>query len=199
MNRATVMTDDEYEEMTIKLALDGDHAAGREALRLCREGLDRGVLSVRLSGYLAERLLQVEKAIAESEQLRTVKGPSSVRSSRDTAIADALRINRPAKKPTDKLPEWQVPYAAFGTLLLNSGMRREKVYAAMDAARFQNEGKNLDRRDAQRIVTNYKPLSEIGRALQLDKSDGIGDELLRDMVGPLREILRSYLPQESDR
>ena len=53
-----------YEAETIKCALEGDHKCGREALDLCRIGLDHGTLSRRLAAYLAERLVGINQALA---------------------------------------------------------------------------------------------------------------------------------------
>ncbi len=187
------MTGDEYEAETVRLALHGDpddpeagHRAGREALRLCREGLDHGNLSRRLAAYLAERLWQIDQALDEADKLRAVKASSgSIRSDRDAAIAEALCIKKPAKKPSDPLPEWQVPYAAFGVLLLKAGIKPERVKGAMDEARRQIEKKDegLHRREAEKILKAYLPLHNLD------------DDLLLHLAGPLREIVPTYLPQ----
>jgi hypothetical protein len=181
-----MMSEDEYEAETIRRALAGDHDAGREALRLCRAGLDHCNLSRPLTAYLAERLWRIDQALDEAEKLREVKQSSgSIRSARDAAIAEALCIKRPAKKPEDKLPEWQVPYAAFGTLLLKAGMKPEQVKASMDEARRLVEKKDagLHRREAEKILAAYAPM----RAMD--------DELLRHMTGPLRDLLPTHYPQ----
>jgi hypothetical protein len=177
---------DEYEAETIRRALAGDADAGREALNLCRAGLDAMAISRPLAAYLAERLLAIDKALQEAEQLRGVKKSSgSIRSARDAAIAEALCIKRPAFKPRDPLPDWQVPYAAFGTLLLKAGLRKEQVKASMDEARRLMEGadKGLDRSQAGDILRAYLPMREVE------------DELLLHLCGPLREILPTYLRQ----
>lgn len=179
-------TDDEYEAATIERALAGDPDAGREALSLCRAGLDHGTLSRRLAAYLAERLWIIDRALDEADRLRAVKKSSgSIRSARDAAIAEALCIKRPAKKPEVKLPDWQVPYAAFGTLLRKAGMRPEGVKAAMDEARrlVEKKDEGLHRREAERILAAYAPM------LALD------DEMLLHLAGPLRGIVPTYLPQ----
>ena len=184
------MTADEYEATTIEAALAGDHDAGREALRLCREGLDHGTLSRRLAEYLAERLWRIDKALDESEKIRQVKKSSgSARSVRDAAIAEALCIKRPEGRPADSLPEWQVPYAAFGTRLLKEGYPPERVKSLMDDARRQIEGKDagLDRREAEKILKAYQPMS------------AMDDEGLMHHAKALREILSTYLPQAKKR
>lgn len=191
------MTGDEYEAETIRLALHGDpddpeagHKAGREALRLCREGLDGGNLSRKLAAYLAERLWLIDQALDEADKLRAVKKSSgSIRSARDAAIAEALCIKKPAKKPSDPLPDWQVPYAAFGVLLLKAGVRPERVKGAMDEARQRVEGRDasLHRREAEKMLKNYLPMRNLD------------DEMLRHLAGPLREILPTYLPQPKKR
>lgn len=185
-----LMTTEEYVAATIKYALEGKFEAGREALRLCRAGLDQGNLSRPLAEYLAERLWKIDEALDEVEALRKIKKSSgSIRSARDAAIAEALRINRPPKKPSDPLPEWQVPYAAFGVLLLKAGMRPEAVKGAMYEARQLHEGKDasLHRREAEKILKAYLPMHNFD------------DDTLRDLSGPLREILPTFLPQEKRR
>lgn len=187
------MTGDEYEAETVRLALHGDpddpeagHRAGREALRLCRAGLDHGNLSRRLTAYLAERLWLIDQALDEADKLRSVKKSSgSIRSARDAAIAEALCIKRPAKKPSDPLPEWQVPYAALGMLLLKAGIKPERVKGAMDEARRQIEKKDegLHRREAEKILKDYLPMRNLD------------DDLLLHLAGPLRGIVPTFLPQ----
>lgn len=180
------MEADKYEAETIKRALKGEHEAGREALRLCRDGLDHGNLSRHLAEYLAERLCLIDRALDEEDKLRAIKkSPGSIRSARDAAIAEALCINKAARKPRDPLPDWQVPYAAFGVLLLKAGVRPEKVKGAMDEARrlVEKKDKGLHRREAEKILAAYAPL------LALDH------KMLMHLVGPLREIVPTYLPQ----
>ena len=182
---AAQLTED-YEAETLARALDGDADAGREALRLCATGLDHGNLSAPLAAYLAERLALIDKALDDTEALRKIKKSSgSVRSSRDAAIAEALCIKRPAKKPSDPLPQWQIPYAAFGVLLLKGGARPEAVKGAMDEARQRLEGAHasLHRREAERILMAYLPLHSL---------DCVS---LLELAGDLREILPTFLPQ----
>ena len=181
-----MMTGDDFEAEVIRRALDGDHEAGREALRLCRAGLDGGTLSRRLAAYLAERLWLIDQALDEADKLRAVKKSSgSIRSARDAAIAEALCIKKPAKKPRDPLPDWQVPYAAFGVLLLKAGIKPERVKGAMDEARRQIEKKDegLHRREAERILKAYLPMRNLD------------DDLLLHLAGPLRGIVPTFLPQ----
>lgn len=180
------MTPDEYEAETIRRALGGDADAGREALSLCRAALDAREISPRLAAYLADRLWAIDDALVEAEKMRAVKKSSgSIRSTRDAAIAEALCIKRPAAKPRDPFPEWQEKYAAFGTLLVKSGARPEKVKAAMDEARRLHEGRDtgLDRRTAERILAAYAPMRNLD------------DEMLLYLAGPLRGIVPTYLPQ----
>jgi hypothetical protein len=181
------VTPDEYEAETLARALGGDPEAGREALRLCVSGLDHGNLSARLAGYLAERLALINKALDDAEKLRKIKGSSgSVRSDRGALIAEALCINRPAGRPRDPLPKWQIPYAAFGVLLLKADMRPEQVKGAMEEARQRLEGRDasLHRREAEKILSAFQPMSNLD------------DESLLSLAGPLREILPTFLPQE---
>lgn len=184
------MTPDENEAETIRLALAGDADAGRAALSLCREALDARSISPRLAQFLADRLWAIDKALDEAERLREVKTSSgSIRSARDAAIAEALCIKRPAVKPRDPFPKWQLQYAAFGVLLLNAGLRPEKVKAAMDEARrlVEKKDEGLHRREAEKILAAYAPL------LALDH------DLLMHLAGPLREIVPTYLPQAKKR
>jgi hypothetical protein len=193
------VTQDEYEDETIRRALDGDAEAGREALRLCRSALDARSMSPRLTAYLADRLAAIEDALDEAEKLRRVKKSSgSIRSARDAAIAEALCVNRPAKKPRDPFPEWQVKYAAFGLLLQRALVRPERVKAAMDEARRWHEGNDsaLDRRTAERLLAAYKPLLAPLLAPDVEPEDKERrEELLLHLAGPLREIVPTYLPQ----
>lgn len=196
------LAESEYEAATIRRALDGDHEAGREALRLCRSGLDNGTLSRQLAEYLAQRLWQIDQAIEQAEQLRATKKPSSsIRSDRDAAIAEALLVNRRPGKPRDNFPDWQYRYAALGALLLRAGKRPEKVKVAMEDAREQFEGKPLDRAAAGRILAAYKPMLAMSDddllhifltarepMHQMSKRD-------RDKMKVLSEIVRTYLAQ----
>ena len=180
------MSPEEYEAETIKLALAGDPDAGREALSLCRAALDAMQISRPLAAYLADRLWALDMALDEAEKMRSVKKSSgSIRSVRDAAIAEALCIKRPSHKPRDPLPDWQVPYAALGALLLNAGVKPERVKASMDEARRLIEGKDegLHRREAEKILAAYRPM----RAFD--------EELLLHFAGPLREILPTHFPQ----
>lgn len=196
------MADPEYEAETVRRALEGDHEAGREALRLCRAGLDHATLSRPLAAFLAERLSAIDKAIEGAERLRAAKKPSSsIRSDRDAAIAEALLINRRPGKPRDPLPDWQSRYAALGALLLRAGKRPEKVKDAMDDAREQIDGKPLGRAEAGRILAAYKPMLAMSEddllhifltahkpMHQMSKGD-------RDNMKVLSEIVRTYLAQ----
>lgn len=181
-----VLADAEYEAQTIRRALDGDPDAGRDALDLCRAALDARSISSRLADYLADRLHAIDLALVEAERMRQIKKSSgSIRSARDAAIAEALCIKRPPKKPRDPFPEWKRHYGAFGVLLLKAGLRPEAVKAAMDTARRDIEGNDagLDRRTAERILAACQPM------MVLD------DDLLLHMAGPLRRIVPTYLPQ----
>ena len=180
------MTPEQYEAETLRAALAGDAGAGREALQLCRSGLDARNLSRPLAEYLAERLWLIDQALDEAEALRQIKGSSgSVRSARDAAIAEALCINQAAGRRADPLPEWQVPYAAFGVLLLKARMKPEAVKGAMDEARQRHEGPDtgLHRREAEKILKAYLPMKNLD------------DEMLLHLAGPLRELLPTFLPQ----
>jgi hypothetical protein len=184
------MSGDEFEEEMIRRANAGDHTDGREALRRCATGLMQGNLSRRLSDYLATCLMEVDIGLNEADALKEVKKSSgSVNSARYAAITEALRINRPAKKPLDPMPAWHVPYAALGELLRRDGLQPEQINAKLDEARrmIDKNDRGLDRREAQRIRVTYEPLCEFDH-----------DTLLH-LAGPLREILPTFLPQEKER
>lgn len=183
-----MLSSDDHEFETLRRAREGDHEAGREALRLCRAALDAGTLSRALQHYLAERLWQIERAIEEADQLRAAGKPSgSVRSARDAGIAEALCLNRKdGGRPADPFPAWKQPYAAFGTLLLKAGLAPERVKAAMDEVRQQVEGPGhgWDRRDACQLLQDYMPMRQID------------DDILLHLAGPLGEKLPTFLPQQ---
>jgi len=187
--KTTVLTGDEYEAATIKYALAGDPDAGREALSLCRAALDSGNISRQLAGYLAERLWLIDQALDEAEKLRKVKRSSgSIRSARDAAIAEALCIKRPAKKPQDPIPEWQTPLAAVGIYLRRHRATANKCHDAMSDARLATEHKMLDRREAQRILKSHS------RMWRLKDCD-----LLHFAGAAAREILPTYIPRSKKR
>jgi hypothetical protein len=178
------MADPEYEAMTIQRALAGDHEAGREALRLCRAGLDHDALSKSLGEYLAQRLWEIDKAIEEAEQLKNndKASTSTIKSRKAARIEQALLIAK-GKKPRDPIPDWQTPLAAFGTILLKTEMRPEKVYEAMSEARARYEGRALERKEAFAILKAFQPMQAMTHL-----------DLLRH-AGPLRVLLPKDIPQ----
>jgi hypothetical protein len=184
MTEPPEMPPEEYEAATIEFALAGDADAGIEALRLCRAGLDGGVLSPRLAQYLADRLWLIDQAISEAEAVGKAKrSASSARSARDAAIASALCINRSSKR-RDPIPEWHLPLAAVGVLLALSGTKPEKCKAAMAEARLILEGKDLGRSEAWSILKAHAPMRKLD------------PETLQHLAGPqLMEILRTYSQQ----
>ena len=180
-----VWSAERYEEQTLHAAQRGDDDAAREALRLCREGLDCGNLSKRLREYLAQRLWLIEQALVDAEELRSAKESSgSIRSSRDAAIASALGINRGPGRRADPLPEWHRPYAALAALLVRGGLGPERVKAALDEARRDAEGPNvgLDRSTAGEIIENWAPMRELS------------EEHLKQLAGALTLLLPTFLP-----
>lgn len=185
------MADPDYEAATIRRALDGDHEAGREVLRLCRAKLDQGTLSRPLAEYLAQRLWEVDRALEEAERLKGYKASvSTVRSAKAAMIEQALLVAK-GKKSRDPIPDWHTPLAAFGTILLRHGKSPEKVYTAMSDARAWYEGLNpktgklatLDRKDAFAILKAFEPMQSMT------------DADLRHWAGPLRELLPPDIPQ----
>lgn len=178
-----MMTPEELELETLRRARAGDGDEGKRALRLCYEALTYGTLSRPLAEYLAERLWLIDQALDAAESMRGVKKSGSIRSARDAGIAEALCINKAANRPADPLPQWQVPYAAFGVLLLKAGMKPEAVKGAMFEARQRLEGTKarLDRSDAGKILKAHLPMHDWD------------DETLLHYAGPLRDLLPTFL------
>jgi hypothetical protein len=189
--KAMCMTGAEFEAETLRRALAGDHEAGREALRLCIEGLGGGPLSRALAEYLAQRLGEIDQALDEADRLKEyIASPSTLRSRKAVLIERALLIAKETK-PRDPIPDWQTPLAAFGTILLLAGLRRERVYTAMSEARTMYEGgdpktgktKTLDRSEAYKILKTFEPMCSIP------------EDTLMYLAGPLRELVPQFLPQ----
>lgn len=138
------MRPDEFEQVMIALALEGNTDEARNALEECAEGLLMDRLSERMRRYLHDRLREV------------IDGADP---------AKALRIARPARKPADFLPEWEMPLAAVAALLSRRRRSPEDIIAAMDEARRITEGKGLSRTQAQRIRKDYKPMRDFDEDL----------------------------------
>jgi hypothetical protein len=181
------LSNNEFEAETIRRALAGDAHAGREALRICCAGLFAGSLSRAMTDYLAERLLLVDQALSLAEELRKVKTSSgSVRSARDSVIAEALCINRPPRRPRNPLPDWQKPYAVLGVLLIKAGMKKADAKRAMMDARMRLEKRSLDPSDAGKILAAYTAMAHLD------------EELLLHLLGDLRKELPTYLPRKKE-
>lgn len=174
-----MMTDDEFEAETVARARAGDRDAAFEALRLCSMALRFRRISPLLADYLADRVDGIDTAIAESEQLREVGKDSSVNSAFASATRDALLINRGRGRPPAPLPDWHLPYAAFGALLLLAKVPVAKVKAAMADQRNKREGpdKSIDPDTATRILETHEALLKLDRDLLLHLADGLGDKL----------------------
>ena len=104
---------EEYEQETIRLALEGDHEAGREALVLCRTQLAARSLSPALSDYLAARLHDVLEGIKPDRALCIAKGRG---------------------KPPDPLPEWRLQLAAFAAILKERGYKPQQIAVRTEAS-----------------------------------------------------------------
>lgn len=165
---------DDYEQETIRRALEGDHVAGRNALSLCRGQLAARSLSPALADYLAARLHDVLEGIK----------PDRIITSDDfrQALLNALRINKSPGKPADELPEWQIPLGAFAALMVQRGYKPTQIDVAMSDARQKLQLKHLDAREARRIRGKYKSLQKM-----------TADELV-SLVGNCGEILKEYPP-----
>lgn len=171
-----------YEQETIRRATAGDQAAGLEALRLASGGLRTGRLSFELANYLADRIDCVCAVVAQvSDTAKAKRG--SAHAERQTFLADALLINRPAVKPKNPFPAWEEPLAALGVFLLRKGIAPERVKLAMSDSRHRREGKDLDRSDAGKILKKYAPLRNLD------------DESLLLLIGDLRDLVLDFLPQ----
>ncbi len=165
---------EEYEQETIRLALEGDHEAGREALMLCRIQLAARSLSPALADYLAARLHDVLEGIK----------PERILTSDDfrQALLNAVRINKSPGKPLDPFPEWEQPLGAIAALLFQRGYRPTKINNAMSDARQIHQSKDLDAKEARRIRKAYAPMQGLGV-----------DDLMR-LAGVYGEILKEYPP-----
>ena len=169
-----ILSTEEYERETIRLALEGDHEAGLEALRLCRSGLDAGKLTAHLALYLAERLNDVLEGIK----------PDRIITSDDyrQAVLNGLRINRPVGKPADPFPEWQQELGAMAALLTQRGYKPKQIALALCNARASVHDKTLEESDAHRIRSKWRPMQAIDRTT------------LQDLAGSYWEILKKYPP-----
>ncbi|TRZ68247.1 MAG: hypothetical protein D4R98_02535 [Comamonadaceae bacterium] len=140
------LSTEEYEQETIRLALEGDHEAGREALVLCRTQLAARSLSPALSDYLAARLHDVLEGIKPDRALCIAKSPG---------------------KPADPYPDWQQELGAMAALLTRRGYKPNQIARALCDARALVHDKPLDEADAHGIRTKWGPMQAIDeRALQ---------------------------------
>ncbi len=176
------LSTEEYEQETIRLALEGDHEAGREALVLCRTQLAARSLSPALSDYLAARLHDVLEGIK----------PDRIITSDDyrQAVLNALRINRPPVKPDNPFPDWELPLAAIAALMVHRGYRPTRVYEAMSDARQILETKDLAEKEARRIRDTYVVM-QIKKGTDRVVADRAVVELMR-IAGKCGEILKDY-------
>ena len=91
------MNDDEFRAMAIRRAMDGDAAAARDVLDLCREGLDNNCLHADLRVYLAERITEILDGVPPGDALLVTKKPGRPKESgawRDQLGAFAVLLHR---------------------------------------------------------------------------------------------------------
>lgn len=168
------LSTEEYEQETIRRALEGDHLAGRDALLMCSTQLMARSLSPALADYLAVRLLDV---------LDGTK-PDRIITSDDfrQALLNALRINKRPGKPANPFPEWEEPLGAVAALLLKRGYKPTQINVAMSDARQKNQSKDLDAKEALRIRKAYAPMQSLDVAH------------LMQLAGNYGQILKEYPP-----
>lgn len=134
------MTNDDYEQETIRRALAGEHEAGREALLLCRDQLTARSLSPALADYLAARLHDVLEGIKPDRALCIAKGPG---------------------KPSDPFPDWQQELGALAAVLTQRGYKPKQIALALCNARASVHDKPLEEPDAHRIRSKWRPMQSI--------------------------------------
>ena len=138
------LSTEEYEQETIRLALEGDHEAGREALMLCRIQLTARSLSPMLADYLAARLHDVPEGIKPDRALCIAKSPG---------------------KPADPFPEWQQELGAMAALMFQRGYKPNQIARALCDARASVHDKPLEESDAHRIRTKWRPMQALDERL----------------------------------
>jgi hypothetical protein len=133
------VTNDEYQAETIRRALAGDAEAGREALGLCRDGLNLNRLSIAMQAYLCDRLTDVLDGVPP---------------------AKALCVAKERGRPKDPFPKWQEHLGAFAALLAIRGYKPAQIADAMCVQRSKLHNLNLDQSDAYRIQAAWAGLRE---------------------------------------
>lgn len=140
------LSTEEYEQETIRLALEGNHEAGREALTLCRNQLAAKSLSPALADYLAARLHDLLEGIKPDRALCIAKSPG---------------------KPADPFPEWQQELGAMAALMFKRGYKPKQIAPALCDARARLHDKSLEESDAHKIRSKWRPMQDIDeRTLQ---------------------------------
>ena len=169
-----IQNTEEYEQETIRLALDGDHEAGLEALRLCRNQLAARSLSPVLADYLAARLNDVLEGIK----------PDRIITSDDyrQALLNALRIKKRAGKPANPFPDWQRELGAMAALLTQRGYKPKQIALALCDARASVHDKPLEESDAHGIRSKWRPMQ------------ALDERLLHELSGNYWAILKEYPP-----
>ena len=131
---------EEYEQETIRLALEGDHEAGREALTLCRTQLVARSLSPALADYLAARLHDVLEGIKPDRALCIAKSPG---------------------KPDNPFPDWQQELGALAAMLAQRKYKPKQIALALCNARASVYDRPLEESDAHRIRSKWRPMKDI--------------------------------------
>lgn len=160
------MTNDEYRAETIRAALAGDAEAGREALTLCRDGLEQRTLHSELADYLAARINEILDGVAPDR---------------------ALCIARQVGRPKDELPEWKQHLGALAALLDRRGYKPKQIAVALCDQRAAICDKTLEESDAHKIRKAWEPMQNIG-------AEEDGEEMLLHLAGPYRKVLPEYPP-----
>lgn len=162
----------------------GDREAAIDLIDFCVEGLRADRMSEELRFYLAGCLEKVLQAVDDGEQLRQLGKKGSVKSAFGTAVSNAFNLNRPASRPRAPIPDWQIPYAAFGMLLIKHRLKPEAVKEAMSEVRETIDGKSLDRATAGQILRTFSALRHMS------------DDDLKDLLTPdLRQKVGDFLTQ----
>jgi hypothetical protein len=131
------MNDDEFRAMAIRRAMDGDAAAARDVLDLCREGLDNNCLHADLRVYLAERITEILDGVPPGDALLVTKKPG-----------------RPKESGA-----WRDQLGAFAVLLHRRGYTPKKVAAAMCDQRRIMHDETMDESDAYALSAAWRKLS----------------------------------------
>ena len=141
-----IPSEDEYEEYAVEQANAGNTEWGFEFLRICEEGLIGNCLSERMRFQLAACLRDIREGVPPGRAMR-------------------VEDDRGVGRPSNPQPDWETPLANLAALLYRYGYKAEAINAAIsDARQTLEDGKTLDRREAQRIRQKYAPMREWSEA-----------------------------------